>query len=94
MSRVTPLTVRAEAAHSDARRAMVAHFAADGEIDEREAAVIAAHDEAGRLLSRVDLMRRVGDWVRDAGELPEVVDISPYLMRQWKELHDEPNEAA
>lgn len=89
--RPTPHTAKAIVAVADGTRATRSLFLADGRLDPREAAALGLLDEAVRQVTLSDLLRRVGDWVRDAGELPGVVDISPYLMRQWAELH--PNAA-
>lgn len=91
MSRVTPLTAQTVTAISESRRATAVAFMADGELNATEAHALALLDEACRMVSIGDLARRTGDWVRDTGTLPEVIDISPYLMREWKELSEQPN---
>lgn len=86
--RVTPHTARAVTAISDGERAVkVLFLEAGGGLSDREQSALDLIHEAGRLVSEHDLLRRIGDWVRDAGELPGVLDISPYLKRQWSELN-------
>lgn len=95
--RVTPHTARAVTAISDGERAArVLFMETGGGLDEREHAALGLIAEAARLVSEHDLLRRIGDWVRDAGQLPAVMDISPYLMTQWRELHPDaqPQDAA
>lgn len=94
VSRITPLTVQVSEAHSEARRRVYGLCMKDGRIDADEQPVLDAMDEAGRMFCVVDLARRTGDWIRDTGRLPEALNISPFLQREWRELGTEPQDAA
>lgn len=85
MSRVSPLTARAALAMSDAKRRAMIAFMEDGELTAAEHEALRAIDEAGRLTELNDLARRCGNWIAETGNL-EGVPVSPYLLRQVREL--------
>lgn len=87
--RVSPLTAQTIWAISDARMRATQVFLADGDLSAEEAAVLRTLDNAARMTERCDLARRVGDYIRDTGnidEIGELVDLPARFMRQAREL--------
>lgn len=93
----TPLTVQTVTAISDGKRAAMVVFLRDDVIDAGEQRAIDIIDAACRQVERYDLSRRAATYLADTGTLPdgmEPIDLSPWLQRQWRELHrDDPQTA-
>lgn len=90
MSRPTPHSARVEEAQSEAKRLVVRLIDRDGRRDDLELQTLAAINEACRMTAEADVLKRVANWVRDSGDvdtLAEQIEVSPWLLRQWREVH-------
>lgn len=82
MVRVTPLSARVIVAVSDAEMRARKLFLDDAELSAEEQSVLTSLREASELAQAYDFARRAGDWIRDTGEIPEGIELSPWLERE------------